>query len=437
MADVAYGSLPFAEQIAFFRRKLNLETNAWTDIWQAAHDHAFVVAGANRADLVADFRAAIDKAIANGATLQDFRRDFDTIVAKHGWSYNGGRNWRSRVIYETNLRTSYAAGRYAQLQAAKRRMPYWQYVHSDAVSHPRPLHLSWNGLILPADDPWWQTHFCPNGWGCQCTIHALSARDLARLRPNGQPDDAPNDGTETVTVGQRGPTPRTVETPVGVDPGFGYTPGASTTTPSALGTLRSPPGLPSFRGPVARGLDAAFDAADLRYVDLPMAQARALHETERTIATADVEHAVGINAAGEIAVSASGTRTRVNLAPYRSALRGLTVTHNHPSGTGFSFEDIAAAAWFDLGEMRVITSSGLYRLSVEPGAQWPGQLALLVVETTPLRQELTALVRAYVRRVHARWPQLDGARLNRLANDHLVLLLQRRFPMIRYRVITP
>jgi len=224
MPDASYGSLPFAEQIAFFRRKLNLSTNAWTDIWQAEHDHAFVVAGANRLDLVADFRAAVDKIEADGATLADFRKDFDAIVAKYGWEYNGGRNWRSRVIYETNLRTSYAAGRYVQLQEAKESRPFWQYVHSDAVAHPRPLHLAWNGLILHADDPWWKTHYPPNGWGCQCTVHSLAARDLRKLGKDG-PDQAPPDDMQEVTVGTRGPTPRAVSTPAGVDPGFGYAPG--------------------------------------------------------------------------------------------------------------------------------------------------------------------------------------------------------------------
>jgi hypothetical protein len=225
VADVSYGSLPFAEQIAFFRRKLDLVTNAWTDIWQAEHDHAFVVAGANRDDIVAAFREAIDKAISQGATLAEFRKDFDAIIAKTGWSYNGGRNWRSRVIYETNLRTSYAAGRYAQLQAVKSVRPYWQYVHSDAVVHPRPLHKEWGDmkLTLHADDPWWQTHFPPNGWGCQCTVRSLADRDLKRLGKSV--DEAPADDMQTVTVGQRGPSPRTIETPAGIDPGFGYTPG--------------------------------------------------------------------------------------------------------------------------------------------------------------------------------------------------------------------
>ena len=110
MADVAYGSLPFREMIEFFRRKLNMPTQAWTDVYAAEHEWAFVVAGANRDAIVRDFREAVEKAIAEGTTLEEFRRDFDAIVARYGWDYNGGRDWRTRVIYETNLNTSYAAG---------------------------------------------------------------------------------------------------------------------------------------------------------------------------------------------------------------------------------------------------------------------------------------------------------------------------------------
>lgn len=225
--SVKPSSLPFAEQIEFFRRKLNLTTEAWTDIWTSAHDFSFVVAGANRDDLVADFRTAVDKVIAEGATLQDFRKDFDKIVADHGWDYNGGRSWRSRVIYETNLRTSYQAGRYDQLQEIKQDRPYWRYVHSDAVENPRPEHLAWDGTVLPADDPWWDAHYPPNGWGCQCTVESLSEADLADLGMSG-PDKAPPVILEQRVVGQNSPGgPRLVQVPQGIDPGFEYTPGAA------------------------------------------------------------------------------------------------------------------------------------------------------------------------------------------------------------------
>ncbi len=240
-------SLPFREQNEFLRRKLNLPTESWTDIYTREHDYAFVVAGANRDELVADFRQAVEKAITGGTSLEEFRREFDAIVARHGWSYNGGRNWRSRVIYETNLRSSYMAGRYEQLMAVREERPYWQYIHSDAVEHPRPEHEAWNGMILHWSDPWWQYHFPINAWGCQCSVRALSQRDLERMGKTG-PDTAPPIVMEQRIIGQRSPNgPRVVEVPKGIDPGFEYVPGQSRLN-SQIPPERPDPPLPGSTG---------------------------------------------------------------------------------------------------------------------------------------------------------------------------------------------
>lgn len=244
MADAAYGSLPFREQSEFFARKVNLPTTSWTDVYSREHDWAFVVAGANRDAIVSDFRQAVQKAIDQGTTLEEFRQDFDAIVARHGWDYNGGRDWRSRVIYDNNLNSSYAAGRYQQLQAA----PYWEYEHQDWVQHPRPHHVAWNGLILARDDPWWQTHFPPNGWGCQCQVRGRWDRDLRRLGKSG-PDQAPAIELEERTIGTRSPRgPQTVQVPSGIDPGWDHAPGASrldATVPPRLPWHDDPPGVPN------------------------------------------------------------------------------------------------------------------------------------------------------------------------------------------------
>ena len=224
-ASFEHVRLPFGQQISFFRGKLNLPTETWTDLWQSQHDKGFVVAGAARDDLLADLRTAVDSAIAEGTALRTFQSRFDQIVAKHGWSYKGGRNWRTRVIYDTNLRTSYAAGRWQQLQAVKAQRPYWRYRHSAASEHPREKHLQWDGLVLSADDPWWRTHYPPNGWGCKCYVEALSQRDIERLGLSG-PDTAPPIEMRTVTV-ERDGSPVILAHPLGVDPGFGYAPGES------------------------------------------------------------------------------------------------------------------------------------------------------------------------------------------------------------------
>lgn len=224
MVNVAYGSLPFKEQIEFFRRKANVPTNSYVDIYNNEHDYAFVVAGANRNALLNDFRAAINKAISQGTTLEEFRKDFAEIVEKHGWSYNGSFNWRTRIIYETNLNSSYQAGRYQQLRDAK--FPYMEYLHSDYVEHPRELHQSWDHLVLDFNDPWWNTHFPPNGYGCQCRVRGRTKGDLKRMGKDG-PDTAPSINWIDKVIGENSDNPRIVRVPEGIDPSFEHIPGQS------------------------------------------------------------------------------------------------------------------------------------------------------------------------------------------------------------------
>lgn len=214
-------NLSFQEQIDFFRDKLNLPSERWDSIQKAAHDRAFIVAGAMQADLIQDLRDAV--APLQRTTLEQFRQDFRRIVAKHGWTgWTGegsaaGEAWRTKVIFETNIRTSYAAGRWRQLTdpATLKAMPYWRYVHNDSVLHPRPMHLAWNGLVLHHTDEFWQTHFAPNGWGCKCRIVAV------RGPKEGDKTEPPPGWNER---NDKGLLP-------GIDRGWDYAPGANAATP--------------------------------------------------------------------------------------------------------------------------------------------------------------------------------------------------------------
>lgn len=208
-----FAQQPFAEQQAFFRQKLNLPTEGWRDIMRGAHDRAFVVAGAMKADLLADLRQAVDDAISQGAGLGAFRKDFDQLVARHGWDHTGGRDWRSRVIYRTNMATSYSGGRLVQLRQAADDGLWWMYKHSDSVMHPRPLHVSWNGYTAPADSEWFQTHYPPNDWGCHCYVVAVHPDRVERM--GGRTGPAPDDGTDPATGA-----------PAGIGEGWDYMPGA-------------------------------------------------------------------------------------------------------------------------------------------------------------------------------------------------------------------
>jgi len=211
----------FQEQIDFFKAKLNLPSKCWDDIWQAENDRGFIVAGAQKADLLADLRAAVDKSVA-GQSIGDFRKQFEAAVAKSGWSgwtgegTTAGRAWRTRIIYQTNIISSYAAGRWRQLNDPELLAvrPFWRYIHRDGVLHPRPKHKEWgdSGLTLRHDHPFWLTHFPPNGWGCHCSVQAVRG-------PKAGDATTPPEGWDS--------TDAKTGAPPGIDKGWAYAPGVT------------------------------------------------------------------------------------------------------------------------------------------------------------------------------------------------------------------
>jgi len=263
MAVEGFG-LDFKPAIAFFEQKVNLPTKRSDDLKHGAHVRAFSVAGVSRDDILATFRAEIDRALHGGGDMASFRKVFDDVVDRTGWTFKARgrteeerRAWRAGVIFSTNLRTAYMAGRWQQLTdpGLVKIKPYWRYRHND-VRFPRPMHVAWDGTVLRWDDPWWKIHYPPNGWGCQCDVEALGRRDLARLGKTG-PDPAPVDATYP------GKDPQTGEAEIrhpGVDRGWEYSVGEAWTNgvvPQELATplavhgdpIRKPDRLPPLPDP--------------------------------------------------------------------------------------------------------------------------------------------------------------------------------------------
>lgn len=248
---ISAGFGPYPEAVSFFRKKLSIPTDRWTDLWKEHHAHGFMVAGVSRLSLLDDIRQQVDLAVQGKIDFHEFKQRFSETAWRAGWSAEPGTragdvpggngfedpDWRvrqrarqiaarrARVIYETNTRQAYNAGRWRQLTDpdAVQLRPYLQYRHSPESRLPRAQHKAWDGLVLRWDDPWWKTHAPMNGWGCKCSIRALSERDLKRLGKDG-PDKAP----ATETVGWRNPrTGETEQVPVGIDPGFDFNVGAA------------------------------------------------------------------------------------------------------------------------------------------------------------------------------------------------------------------
>lgn len=199
MPEPTIGQVPFNEAIDHFRKKLKIPTNHWDDMLGEAHAKGFTIAGATQAEVLSDINIAIEKALSNGTTITDFRKDFDETVQKNGWKYKGKRGWRTRVIYDTNLRTAHMAGKWNQFQRLKSSRPFLQYL-TVGDERVRPEHGSWNRTILHIDDAWWSTHYPPNGWGCRCTVRSVSQRQLDRDNLQVTDKAPPLNKTERINV---------------------------------------------------------------------------------------------------------------------------------------------------------------------------------------------------------------------------------------------
>lgn len=220
----------FKQQSSYFSRKLALPSERHDDIRASEHDHGFIVAGATKADLVNDFMKSIQKTIDEGKSINWFRENFNEITQKHGWTgwtgedSKAGKAWRTKTIFTTNMKTSYAAGRDEQLSDPDilTERPYLRYVHSGS-RNPRQEHLKWHNLILPADDPFWSTNRPPNGYGCDCDVESVSEAELKKYGKTKH-DNSPKIKTRLYTNPTTG---EQTQVPEGIDPSFAYRPGKS------------------------------------------------------------------------------------------------------------------------------------------------------------------------------------------------------------------
>ena len=129
---------------------------------------------------------------------------------------------RLTTIFTTNMLSAYQAGRYQQLQESVEEYPYWRY-KSMGDSHVRPAHRALNGKVFRADDPFWASHYPPNGFNCRCSVEPLDDYDLKldglKVERGKMRQERDGEGRErSVYVDAEGKSYPT-------DPGWSYNPG--------------------------------------------------------------------------------------------------------------------------------------------------------------------------------------------------------------------
>lgn len=210
------------EALDYFRAKRLHPAFEPNTIWGQEHKYAFTVARIAEIDVLKKVRDSLDKAIEDGTPYAEWADGLSGTLDDSGWSaYNtpAQQPVRLATIYQTNMRMARANGQEDRAQRVKAVLPYFVYELGPSKVH-REEHEEWEGITLPVDDPWWDSHAPPSAFGCKCRRRQITQ---AEADDNGGVDDSPDVDFEQVEL----PDGETTLVPEGVDPAFNYPKGSA------------------------------------------------------------------------------------------------------------------------------------------------------------------------------------------------------------------
>lgn len=228
----AFNPGPPPEASRFLRNKLLRPSFHWQDVEPEEHAVAFTVAKATQVDVLETIREEVQRAIDQGIPFAEFQKTLKPRLEKLGWWGKAemvdpltgekvvaqlGSPRRLRTIYRANLRSARAAGQWERIQRTKDALPYLEYRLGPSERH-RPHHAAKEGIVLPADDPFWAAWYPPNGWGCKCWVRQLTQRG-AEVRGISKSPEVPMHDVRNKRTGE------IKRVPVGIDPGWEQNPG--------------------------------------------------------------------------------------------------------------------------------------------------------------------------------------------------------------------
>lgn len=376
------------EAIAFFRQKGFRIGFDYRDVWRQEHQAAFTVAKAMQIDLLKDIRESVDEAIASGSTLADFQKALTPKLQARGWwgrqaqvdpkdgvakEVQLGSLKRLETIYDTNLATAYSEGQWERIQRNQALFPFLEYVRSASVN-PRHTHLAYAGLVLRADDAFWQTHLPIKEWGCKCSViqHTQRMLDAEGL----QLGQAPPEVMRTL-VNKR--TGETMQVPVGVDPAFHYPPGGRR---GNLGRMMMDKAETASAATAARvlgsGRERWMPAVQSEFQEFVGRYAAGEHRelgARRVVGVLSPEVLARLAAAGVVperaTVAASLQKLHHLLGDGRSPVR-------QAKGSGVAFVSSLPRALQEAGEMWLDTSRGRSDVMWLAASDEPGQVVKIV-----------------------------------------------------------
>jgi SPP1 gp7 family putative phage head morphogenesis protein len=396
--------VPHEEAMAFIKNKPVVSREVFDKFLPELKARAFTISGVESANTWQKVRDRIAELPA-GANWDDIKKDIvndispwlvdDSAEAEVKDAQIAAANRRAELLLRTHGFQAYQATQHEVMQRQKDVFPYWQYMtmEDEAV---RDSHAALDGLILPADSPFWADHYPPWDWGCRCQVVSITEEeqqavaedksDYGFILSDAQTQLLENGGM--LDTGDAHPVIVASPTAMGKDGAFSWDPGSLRIPMDELEGRYAPEVWKTFQTWAEKqplddsgvtimdwlkgatleagktGGKATDTAGGLDYLS-KLARSR-IETTETDMSTLQHERAVIFDANGKKLHVENGDTHRVNMDPRQARLgSGGVVSHSHPSGGAFSLKDLEFAFSYRLKELRAVTPNGVYSITAQ------------------------------------------------------------------------
>lgn len=202
MAQFLFQPSPATEAVDFLKSKAVVSREVFDELLPELRARAFAIAGIEDAGVLQRVRDRIADLPA-GADWNAVKRDVVEEISPWLDAGDGGTlasQRRAELLMRHHGFQAYRSAQYETIQRTKHVFPYLQYIATQD-ERTRASHRALHGVVLPADDPFWQTHTPPWGWGCRCQVVQISERQKQAIE--AEDADKPADHRRVLTAEQR------------------------------------------------------------------------------------------------------------------------------------------------------------------------------------------------------------------------------------------
>lgn len=183
---------PHEEAEKLIRQKRPVSREVFYGLLPELRGRAFAVSGIEGARVLQGIRDSI-AGLARGVGDDGKPRTWDVVkreVVDQLGELGAGAEARATVLIRTHGFQAFQSHnwRVAQEDADTTHL---QYLATED-ERVRDSHLALNGIVLPKDDPFWDTHMPPWEWNCRCRVRAMNP-DMVAMEREADATRAPED----------------------------------------------------------------------------------------------------------------------------------------------------------------------------------------------------------------------------------------------------